>query len=164
MAVSTGQTMSKIHESVRALGDKAINADFALEIEGFEGMWLLAKQCPWPELSTTGEIEVAAPLGSAVWQAQQTKFNQQGAVTLMETTAGSVDEMLLQLLTRGGKFNAKIYEGTPDAYRFYKPIKQAFLQMDNPDRDWENRAQTLNFTGTMFFHYYGEKVAGGGFQ
>lgn len=164
MAVSTGATMARIHESVRANGDKAINADFAFEIEGFENMWLLAKQCPWPELSTAGEIEVAAPLGSAVWQAQQTKFNQQGAITLMENVAGDVDNLMLQLLTKGGKFNAKIYEGTPEAYRSYKPIRDCFIQLDNPDRDWENRSQVLQFSGTMFFHYYGEKVAGGGFN
>lgn len=166
MAVSTGATMARIHESVRAKGDKAINADFAFEIEGFEDIWLLAKQCPQPELSSEGEIEVATPLGGKVWQPQQVKFAQQGAITLMETEAGHIDDMLQALLTSGnkGRFNAKIYEGTPDAYRNYKPIKDCFLVLDNPDRDWENRSQVLQLTGTLFFHYYGEKVAGGGFN
>lgn len=158
MAVSTGAKLQGLHNKVQALGMKAINADFAFQIQGFEDMWLSAKQCPWPELSSGGEIEVAGPLGMAHWQPQQTKTHQQGAITLMETDAGVVDDMLLRLLVQGGRFNAKVFQGTPMEYSSYKPIYDCFLQLDNPDRDWENRTQILMFTGTMFFHYFGEKV------
>ena len=106
------------------------------------------------------EIEVAGPRGSATWEQQQAKTNQQGAISFMETTAGSIDKMLLQMISSGGKFNAKIYEGTPDKFLRAKRITDCFLQLDNADRDWENRAQVLMFSGTLFFHYYGEIIPG----
>ena len=160
MTISTAQYLKTFHDATRAIGRKAINSDFTLEIEGFEQNYLLAKQCPWPTLSVTGEIEVASPLGGTVWEAQQIKVNKQGPVSLFETTAGSIDQMLLDIITKGGYFNAKIYEGTPDKYLRYKRIEECFLQIDDPDRDWENRSQVLTFSGTMFYHYYGEVVSG----
>jgi hypothetical protein len=30
------------------------------------------------------------------------------------------------------------------------------MQMDAVDRDWENRSQILQFSGTLFYHYFGE--------
>ena len=164
MTVSNASLLKGFHKSAQAMGSKVINSDFALEIEGFESMWLLAKQAPWPEISTAGEIEVASPLGSAVWAQQQIKTYQQGAITLMETTLGSVNKLLMDIIARGdsdgGRFNAKIYEGTPDKYLHAKVIEDCFIQIDNPDRDWENRSQLLLFSGTMFFHYYGEDIPG----
>jgi hypothetical protein len=160
MTISNAQLLKGFHDTTKALGAKVINSDFALEIEGFENYWLLAKQCPWPEVSSAGEIEVPSPLGSAMWEAQQLKTNQQGAITLMETVAGSIDNLLLEIIANQGKFNAKIYEGTPQKYLRAKRITDCFLVIDNPDRDWENRSQILTFTGTMFFHYYGEVISG----
>lgn len=159
MAVSTGDVLKSLHNKTQAGGLKLINSDFAFEIEGFTNIWLLAKQCPWPELSSGGEIEIAGPLGMGQFQSQQAKTHQQGAITLMENEAGQVEDTLLQLLVNGGRFNGKIYQGTPEDYAFYKPIYDAFLQIDNPDRDWENRSQILTFNGTLFFHYFGEKIS-----
>jgi hypothetical protein len=31
---------------------------------------------------------------------------------------------------------------------------------DNPDRDWENRSQVTMVSGTLNFHYFGEKIPG----
>jgi hypothetical protein len=31
---------------------------------------------------------------------------------------------------------------------------------DNPDRDWENRAQITQISGTLHFHYFGDKLVG----
>lgn len=162
MAVSTGSQLSALHEEIQKHGRKAINSDFALEIVGFESMWVLAKQCPWPVNTTGGEIPVPGPLGTESWQPQQTKTNLQGAIMFQETEAGKIDEMLMKLITQKGVFDARIYQGTPDNYLFYKPIKKAFFQIDNPDRDHENRGQVLTFNGTLFYHYYGETVAGSG--
>lgn len=162
MAVSTGNQLSALHEEVQKHGRKAVNSDFALEIVGYESMWLLAKQCPWPELTAAGEIEVPGPLGTASWQPQQTKYNQQGAVMFHENEAGSVDEMLMKILTQKGIFDARIYQGTPSNYLYYKPIKKCFFQMDPADRDQENKGQVLTLSGTLFYHYFGEKVAGTG--
>ena len=47
-----------------------------------------------------------------------------------------------------------------EPYLRYKRIEECFLQIDDPDRDWENRSQVLTFSGTMFYHYYGEVVSG----
>ena len=91
---------------------------------------------------------------------QQIKVAQQGQISLYETVAGSIDNMLVDLITRGGTFNAKIYEGTPQKFLRAKRIVDCFIQMDNPDRDWENRSQVLTFSGTLFFHYFGEVLAG----
>ena len=160
MTVSTPQYLKGFSESTRALGRKAINSDFTIEIEGYEGMFLLTKQCPWPVLTTGGEIEVPTPLGSTVWEAQQVKTAQQGAISFLETAAGDIDQMLVDLIKDGGYFNAKIYEGTPKKYLRYKRIEDCFIQLDPVDRDWENRSQVLTFSGTMFYHYYGDVTKG----
>ncbi|MFA5920135.1 MAG: hypothetical protein WC856_02440 [Methylococcaceae bacterium] len=160
MAINNAAYLKTFFDTTKALGAKVISSDFTLEIEGFESNYLLAKQCPWPEMSVAGEIEVSMPLGAAMWQPQQAKINQQGAVTFMETVAGSIDNMLLGILTDGGLFNAKIYEGTPQKFLRAKRITDCFLQMDNADRDFENRSQVLTLNGTMFFHYFGEVIAG----
>jgi hypothetical protein len=160
MTVSTSAYLKGFHDTTKALGSKVINSDFTLEIEGFEAYYLLAKQCPWPENSSAGEIEVPMPLGSVAWDAQQLKINHQGQVTFMETVAGSIDQMLVDIITSGGKFNAKIYEGTPTKYLRAKRIEDCFLVLDDADRDWENRAQILTFSGTMFFHYFGDIISG----
>lgn len=160
MTVSNAAYLKGFYDVSKALGAKVISSDFTMEIEGFEQNYLLCKQAPWPQVSVGGEIEVPMPLGSAMWQPQQAKTAQQGQVALEETVAGSIDNMLVNIISRGGMFNAKIYEGTPQRFLRAKRIIDCFLQIDNPDRDWENRSQILIFTGTMFFHYFGEVISG----
>jgi hypothetical protein len=53
MTVSIASLLKGHYDTTRALGAKVISSDFAFEIEGFEANWLLAKQCPWPEISPT---------------------------------------------------------------------------------------------------------------
>lgn len=160
MTVSNAAYLKGFYDVTKSLGAKVISSDFTFEIDGFEQNYLLCKQAPWPEVSTAGEIEVPSMLGSAMWQPQQAKTNQQGQISLMETVVGSVDNMLVNLITRGGMFNARIYEGTPQKFLRAKRIVDCFIQVDNPDRDWENRSQILVFTGTLFFHYFGEVIPG----
>lgn len=167
MTVSNAAYLKGFYDTTRALGAKVISSDFTFEIEGFEGNYLLCKQAPWPELSSAGEIEVPTPLGATAWQPQQLKVAQQGQISMFETVAGNIDQMLVGLITRGGTyasgggtFNAKIYEGTPQKFLRAKRIVDAFIQMDVPDRDWENRSQPLTFSGTLFYHYFGEIIAG----
>jgi hypothetical protein len=160
MTVSTAGILKSHYDATRAAGDKAINSDFAFEIEGFEQNWLLCKQAPWPELSTQGEIEVPSPLGSTMWQQQQLKTAMQGPISMFETVNGAVDKMLVDLIRKGGYFNAKIYEGTPQKFLRAKRIVDCFIQLDTPDRDWENRSQVLTFSGTLFYHYFGETIEG----
>lgn len=160
MTVSVNQYLRGYYDKTKALGQKVVNSDYTFEIEGFEGMYLLAKQCPWPVTTVAGEIEVPTPLGVPIYEPQQIKPNKQGQVSFLETVDAPIDNMLVELITQGGTFNAKIYEGTPDKYLRYKRIVDAFIQIDDADRDWENRSQILTFSGTMFYHYYGELVEG----
>jgi hypothetical protein len=162
MTVSLPGYLKGIYDQTRAAGEKVINSDFSFEIECHESARLLAKQCPWPELAPQGEIEVPSPLGAALWQPQQMKIHQQGSITLMETTLGSADMLMKDIITAKNPiyFNAKIYEGTPQNYLRFKRIVDCFLQIEPVDRDWENRAQVLLLTGTVFYHYFGEDGVG----
>lgn len=156
MTVSTGAYLKGMFNTTAALGDKAISSDAYFEIEGYEDISLLIKQFPFPELSSAGEIEVPMPLGAARWQPQQIKINQQGQVTFMETQKGHIAKFLEEInVKNGGRFNAKVYEGDNFNYTRMARIVDCFLVMDNPDRDWENRSQILNLSGTLFFHYLG---------
>lgn len=155
--VSAGSYLKTLFNSTRALGDKSVSSDAMFEIKGYEGISLLIKQFPWPTLSPAGEIEVPMPLGSAKWQAQQLKVNQQGQVTFMETKDGAISDFLDALMAQGGTFDATVYEGTPDAHSRKCDIFECFLQLDNPDRDFENRAQITLVSGTLFFHYFGNQ-------
>lgn len=160
MTTSNANYLKTFYDATKALGNKVVNSDFSLEIEGFEQNYLLAKQCPWPDVSVAGEIEVPSPLGATLFEPQQLKVAKQGQVSFMETVAGSVDQMLVDIIAKGGTFNAWIYEGTPTKYLRRKRIVDCFIQVDDPDRDWENRSQVLMFSGTMFFHYFGETESG----
>ncbi|PSJ15862.1 hypothetical protein [Nitrosomonas supralitoralis] len=160
MAVSNSAYLKQFHEASKAMGAKIISSDFTFEVDGFEQNYLLAKQVPWAIVSPAGEIEVPGPLGMASYQPQQAKTYMQGQVAFEETIAGSIDNMLVNLLTGGGRFNATVYEGTPQKFLRAKRYIDCFVQIDNPDRDWENRSQIMIFTGTLFFHYFGEIIPG----
>lgn len=160
MTVSAVQYLKELNNATVNMGAKVVNSDFTFEIAGFEQSYLLCKQAPWPVLSSGGEIEVFTPLGGQKWQPQQLKTAQQGPITMSETVAGSVDKLFLDILARGGTFDATVYEGTPSKYLRAKRLRSCFLVLDNPDRDWENRAQILQFTGTLFFDYFAEIIVG----
>ena len=34
------------------------------------------------------------------------------------------------------------------------------MKLDNPDRNWEDRTQILKFSGTIYYHYFGEVFEG----
>lgn len=160
MTISNAAYLKGFYDKARSQGAKAISSDFTFEIAGFEDTYLLCKQAPWPVLSSGGEIEVALPLGSAMWESQQIKNALQGQLSMYETAAGAIDQTLVDLISRGGYFDAKIYEGTPQKFLRAKKISKCFLQMDAADRDWENRSQVLTFSGTLFYHYFGEVIEG----
>lgn len=160
MTVNNADFLKASYNAQRLLGDKAVASDATLVPEGFESMALLIKQFPWPILTTQGEIEVPMPMGAAAWQPSQVKINQQGAIQIMETVAGQAHDFAEALCARGGRFQCSVYEGTPD--RFYRGFKlvDAFIQLDNPDRDFESRQQILLISGTLFFHYFGDRISG----
>lgn len=157
MTVSTGSTVKALFSAARAQGEKAINSDAYLEVVGNEALGMLCKQFPWPILTTAGEIEVPMPMGTASWQAQNLKPNQQGGITFMETVDGQVGQFIKAINEQGGYFDAVVYEGTPDKHTRKEKLYSCFLQCDPVDRDWENRGQIVLITGTLFYHYFGDE-------
>lgn len=164
MTVSNLSYLSAMYQTTVGMGEAIVSSDFTMVIEGYESLYLLCKQAPWPELSPAGEIEVPMPLGSARWQAQQVKTWMQGSVAFKETTQGiirkTLESMIAQNNSRGALFDAVIYEGDPSAALHGKRLRDCFLVLDPIDRDWENRGQIMLVSGNMFFHYFGETVEG----
>lgn len=164
MATSTGSYLKTLHDLTKAQGAKVISSDFTFSINGYEASYLLCKQAPKPELTPQGEIEIALPLGSKAVQPQQVATAQQGQISFYETVNAMTENMLIQLLldsSRGNMFDARLYEGTPDNYIRYWKYHDCFMQLDVIDRDWENRSQPMMFSGTLFFHFFGEMVESG---
>lgn len=162
MTVNATEYLKTQYLTTRAMGDKAVASDATFVIAGQEPLHLLTKQFPYPEITVGGEIEVPTPMGAASWQPQQLKVHQQGQLAFMETVSGHIAKFMEQVVQGPGfgRFDAIVYEGTPDRFsRGYK-LRDCFWVADNPDRDWENRSQILMITGTLFFHFFGEKIAG----
>lgn len=160
MTVSNIAYLKSFYDASKAIGAPVISGDFTFAIDGYEQSYLLCKQAPWALVSPMGEVENPGPLGIMTYKPQQAKVAHQGQVAFKETVAGSIDNMLLNILTTGGIFSGVMYEGTPQKFLRAKPYRDCFLQLDDPDRDWENRAQVLLITGTMFFNYFGEVIPG----
>jgi hypothetical protein len=160
MTLNTDTYLGQALNQLQTFGDKSISSDATMVIDGFEQYRFLFKQFPQPTLSSAGEIEIAGPMGIATWQPQQAKLNQQGQVSMYETVDGDAEKLAKAIMAKGGRFDATIYEGTLEAHTRGWRIYKAFIQLDNPDRDWENRGQVTMLSGTMFFHYTGETLPG----
>lgn len=160
MSISSNEVLKGFHNLAKAVGDKSMNSDAFFEIEGYPASGILIKQFPWPVITPAGEAEMAGPMGSAFWQPQQLKTNQQGQVTIHETVTGAAQQLLTDIVSKGGRFNATVYEGSPDKFWRAVKIRDAFIVLDPVDRDWENRSQVTAFSGTLFFHYFGETLPG----
>ncbi|MFM0608674.1 hypothetical protein PQR05_29510 [Paraburkholderia sediminicola] len=161
MTLSTEAYLQTALAQVNSFGDKAISSDAMFVIDGYEANRLLTKQFPQPVLSSGGEIEVAGPMGIATWQPQQAKINQQGQISFYETVDGATEKLIKSIMAlQGGRFDATIYEGTLENFTRGWRISGAFIQFDNPDRDFENRGQVVMLSGTLFYHYVGDTVNG----
>lgn len=160
MAVSSAEYLKGFYNTARALGNKSVSSDAYFEIEGHEHLGLLTKQFPFPTLGSAGEIEIASPMGAGMWQPQQLKVNQQGQLGFTETVIGHIAKFMEDVVANGGLFQATVYEGTPDKFHRAYKLRDCFFQPDNPDRDWENRSQVTLINGTLFFHFFGERIPG----
>lgn len=160
MSVTNQDVLRGYYNAKQTSGAPSINSDASFVIAGHEGMWLQTKQFPWPTIGPAGEIEVPEPLGAVGWEAQQLRTNQQGPITFSETSTGRIMNFMEAIVATGGKFDASVFEGTPDRFvRGYK-LKGCFFVPDQPDRDWENRAQITLISGTLFFRFFGERIPG----
>ena len=159
MTISAPDTLKGLYKATQALGAKSINSDAWFEVNGRPELSLLIKQFPWPNLGSQGEIEVPMPLGAKSWEMQQIGIAQQGPITITETKAGHAMAFMEWITSQpNGKFDATVYEGTPERFtRGYKLVGCGFVP-DATDRDWENRAQLTLINGTLFFHFFGEKL------
>lgn len=162
MAIDSTTFLKGNFDAANALGAKAISSDFAMEIEGMESSlsYLLCKQAPWAITTHAGEIEVAGPNGMAYWQRQQIKTNQQGAVSFYETQDGAVQQALARIAQAKTPFTVKVYDGTPQYYKQALIYRGCFFNIDPVDRDWENRGQVMMITGTLFYNFFNEVIAG----
>lgn len=160
MTVSKSRYLKNYYSATEQLGYKTISSDFMMEVVGYENMGLLCSQFPLPELTPQGEIAIPCVLGTERWQPVQCKVNQQGSITFMETMRGHISSMLLSIIADGGTADIILYEGTSLNYLRKYLLYDCFFQIDNPDRNWEDRSQILKFSGTVFYHYFGEVFEG----
>lgn len=162
MSLATLDFLRNTYNAARAMGDKAVSSDATIVVPGYEDLALLIKQFPWPVISPMGEIEIATPMGGMAYQPQVMRMAHQGAFSIYETEGGHAQQFFTRLfLENGGRFNrAVLYEGTQERFRRALVIVDGFFVVDPADRDMENRAQAVMFTGTMFFHHFGEIIPG----
>jgi len=160
MTLSTDAYLSQALNQLATFGDKSISSDAMFVIDGFENHRLLTKQFPQPILSAGEGIEIPGPMGTVLWQPSQAKINQQGSIQFYETVNGDVETLLTNILARGGRFDATVYEGTMEKFTRGWRITSCFINFENPDRNWEDKQQVLLLAGTLFYHYTGDRVAG----
>lgn len=160
MAIITADYLETNYRLSLAMGAKlnAANATFAPV--GFEGMYILVKQFPHPIISGGTEIEVAMPGGGRYYEQSSPDTSFTGPITFFETEAANVQQFMRDVMTRGGYFDARIFEGTPERYSRSYLIERAFIKLDLPDRDWENKAMVLMLSGTINFNYFGQSSTG----
>lgn len=160
MPINTADYHERNFRLTQALGDKLNAGDATFEPIGFAGIYLLVKQFPHPKISGGQEVEVPMAGGGMYYDQSPIETRFQGAITFLETTAGSVQQFAKDVLAAGGYFDARIYEGTPERHIRSYLIERCFFKLDPSDRDWENRAMVLQLTGTLFGNYFGKDKAG----
>jgi hypothetical protein len=152
------------HESnyrlVQALGAKLTAGNFTFEPVGFGGMYLLIKQFPLPFLSGGDAIESPEPGGGFGYVQGPIRTAFEGQVGLQETESGIARQFLVDVIRGGGYFDARIYEGTPGKNTGSYSIEQAFMKIEPPDIDWENRTQLLLLTGSINYRFFGKTYPG----
>lgn len=163
MSVASIGLLGENYKNVRALGSKAVASDFVFYIPKFPNSYLMVDQAPHAMLASGGEIEVPGPLGTAHFEPQQAKINQQGTISLIETVDGKVETMMLDMLTSGDQYMFDAYiisGGNPTNYRMRWKYRDCFFVPEVAQRDWSNRSELFKVTGSLFFHYLGEVEVG----
>lgn len=160
MTVSTVDYLKAQYAVSKALGERSLSSDAVLVIADpfFASLSLLMKSFVWPVLSTAGEVEIWLPTGQKAWQQQQLETALQGQVVITETAAGHAYEALNALSRK--RFDATIFEGQPDKFSRAVFIRDAFIKVDPAERDHESRSQVTQFSGTIFYHFFGEIIPG----
>lgn len=160
MSVSKPDYLRALYNAKSAAGQPSINSDATLQIVGYESILLQTKQFPWPVIGPSGEIEQAGPMGITTVLPAQLKIAQQGAITFTETSNGTIHAFMSNVARNRAVFDANAFEGTPDYFvRGYR-LRDCFFVPDQADRDWENKMQLTQITGTLHFHFFDESIPG----
>ncbi|HNC04345.1 MAG TPA: hypothetical protein PLY05_13460 [Agitococcus sp.] len=159
MSVSPADLLAKNYKAAQALGQKEAQCDAYFEIEGFENLKFLAKTFPRPILASAGVIESYTPNGVKVQQPQQLQVAQSHEVSFYATKGGAVEKALMQLNNNGGTFQATVHLGQVDSpYASYQ-LTDCFLAEISPlDQDVEGVGQHVMISGTLYYHYFGERT------
>jgi hypothetical protein len=142
----------------KALGDRSLQSDALMVIDGFEFLTMLLKDFVWPVVSTAGEVEIWLPNGQRALQQQQIETAFTGNVVIMETSSGIAEEALAQLA--GQNFDATVYEGNALSYTRGAFIRQCFFKVEPAERSFEGRSQVTQYNCEMSYHYFGERLPG----
>jgi len=160
MAVSQALYAKSIFNAMRGSGDKVMASDATFVIEGLESSRFLIKAFPMPVLTPGEGAEIPMQMGLKKWQVTQAKINQQGSFTISENVAGDAAKLTAHLMKCGGKFRAKVYEGTPEQFLRYYQLEECSMNAEPVDRAWDDNTTTVDITGQVQYHYFGEIVEG----
>lgn len=158
MGTSSVDFLKAQYEASRGLGDRSVQSDAVMVIDGFEYLGLLIKSFTWPIITTSSEVEGFLPGGQKFWEVGQLETAMQGQVVITETRAGHAYEALT-VLTRK-RPGATLYEGNPLEFARAIRIRDLFLKLDPAERDAESRSALTQFSGTMFYQFFGEVLPG----
>ncbi|NDY89703.1 hypothetical protein [Ideonella livida] len=161
MSIVSPELLQQQYALQAAIGTKRNAGTFTLVPEGLEAAYLTFKQLPVPFLSPSGEAaEAATPGGGATYVPTPPETRFTGAVTCTETTSNALRNFLDWAAKQpNGIFNATIYDGTLDAHRGGWKVVGCILKMDTFDADADNRTQVMNVPGTIWYNFFGERVA-----
>lgn len=159
MSVSPADLLAKTYKTAQALGKKEAQCDAYFEIEGFENLRFLAKTFPRPVLASTGTIESYLPMGIKTQQPQQLQTAQSHEVSFYCTDNGAVEKALMELNNNGAIFQATVHLGQVDNPYASYPLENCFLAEISPlDQDTEGLGQHVMMSGTLYYHYFGERT------
>ena len=159
MSVSPADLLAKNYKTAQALGNKEVQCDAYFEIEGFEELKFLAKTFPRPVLASAGVIESYLTGGIKTQSPQQLQVAQTHEVSFYVTRGGQVEKALNQLNNSGGIFQATVHLGQVDSPYASYPLTNCFLAEISPlDQDVEGVSQHVMMSGTLYYHYFGERT------
>ena len=158
MSVSPADLLAKNYKTAQALGQKEAQCDAYFEIEGYENLKFLAKTFPRPVLASAGTLESYLPNGVKVQQPQQLQVAQTHEVSFYVTKGGQVEKALNALNNSGGIFQATVHLGQVDKPYASYPLTDCFIAEIPPlDQDIEGVGQHVMMSGTLYYHYFGER-------
>ena len=149
-----------VYNLAKAIGDRVISSDAVFVIDGLEAYYQLFTNFPMPYESSGEPVEIPLPSGYKKWQKSQGEKHQQGGITIGETVAGDAANLMKELLSRGGEFNAKIYEGNPEEHLKYYQLYGCIIKLDVGERALESTTEPTTLTGNLHYHYFGEIIEG----